>query len=339
MRLFGLILTIAGAALLAGIVLNSEPGALVAQLRDAGLAVLPALLGLYVVYFAFDAVNWHAAYGDREATLSWYRRIYGVRMVGDAYNQITPTATLGGDALKAWLMKRRYGVPLQASGASLVVARTTSMLALLLFAAIGCLLIGIAPSADELPRGIAYAGFGLIAAGTIAFFGFQYLRISTRLARRAGARPWGRRLVRAAATVEAIDGRIARFYREHPRRLAVAVFAGFVTWVLGTVEVWLILDALGARLAFSDVWIAEVLTQLVRAASFFIPAGLGTQDAAVVLAIGAMSGSPAIGAATTLIRRARELCWVALSVSLGAVLTWHQRPSSADIAAAAQGRD
>ena len=51
--------------------------------------------------------------------------MYVVRMIGEAYNNITPTASLGGEPVKAWLLKANWGVPLRDAGASLVIAKTT----------------------------------------------------------------------------------------------------------------------------------------------------------------------------------------------------------------------
>lgn len=60
----------------------------------------------------------------------------------------------------------------------------------------------------------------------------------------------------------------------------------------------------------------ECMVQLVRTVTFFIPAGLGTQEGAFLLGVGALTGVPSAGVATAVIRRGRDLLWIALSLSL-----------------------
>jgi glycosyltransferase 2 family protein len=55
---------------------------------------------------------------------------------------------------------------------------------------------------------------------------------------------------------------------------------------------------------------------LVRTVTFFIPAGLGTQEGAFLIGVGALTGVPSAGVATALVRRARDLIWIALSLVL-----------------------
>lgn len=324
-------MTLLGAGLLATLVLHSEPDAVLGHLQRAGPGLLLLLLAIYLVYFAGDALNWLAALADLAPLARWFPRVYVVRLIGDAWNNITPTATLGGDALKAWLMQRHYGVPLNAGAASLVVSRSTNMLALVLFALVGCGLSMFDRSGDGVPWGIALAGLGLITVGTAGFILLQFLRVPSRAMRLAGRSRWRQRVVRLALAAERFDDRIATFYRRHRARLLLAVSAAFATYVLGALELWLILRALGADLSFGTVWAVEVLTQLVRAATFFIPAGLGTQDAAIVFAIGSLGGSQVAGVAAALLRRARELVWIALSLCVGLVFTWRDPPLPATL--------
>ena len=89
-----------------------------------------------------------------------------------------------------------------------------------------------------------------------------------------------------------------------------------VLGVLGALEAWLVLTALGAHLSFADVWIMEAFVQSVRAASFFIPASLGAQEAAILVMVDWLLGAQSMGVATALVRRAREVLWIALSLLL-----------------------
>src|SRR2546425_5565398 len=87
----------------------------------------------------FDPLGWRFAF-LREGVA--FRTLLGVRLAGEAFNLATPTAALGGEAVKAWLLRGR--VPLDASVPSVIVAKTTITIAQGLF-----LLLGIALRSEE----------------------------------------------------------------------------------------------------------------------------------------------------------------------------------------------
>ncbi|MBI4391918.1 MAG: hypothetical protein HY575_08510, partial [candidate division NC10 bacterium] len=56
--------------------------------------------------------------------------------------------------------------------------------------------------------------------------------------------------------------------------------------------------------------------QLSRAAGFFIPAKLGAQEGGNLLVFSALGFPAALGVAVSLLRRVRELAWVAVGLVL-----------------------
>ena len=64
------------------------------------------------------------------------------------------------------------------------------------------------------------------------------------------------------------------------------------------------------------VLIIESMAQLVRAGTFFIPASIGAQEGIFVVTIQLLTGSMELGLAAALVRRVRELAWVAPALLL-----------------------
>lgn len=93
-------------------------------------------------------------------------------------------------------------------------------------------------------------------------------------------------------------------------------------WFLEAGETWLILWLVGIDLPFTAVMAFEPLVALARHAMFFLPAGLGIQDAGYVASLGALGVSDplASGAAFTVLKRAKELAWVLFGALLMAWL-------------------
>lgn len=87
-----------------------------------------------------------------------------------------------------------------------------------------------------------------------------------------------------------------------------------LSWFIETIETWLITRLLGLHWPVLLVAGMEVLVALVRHLAFVVPAGLGVQDAGYVLFFHAL-GAPdptTTGAAFTLLKRGKELCWIAI---------------------------
>lgn len=316
MRITHLLFPVLGLTLLAAVLWQTDFGQLRAHVEAVGWISFAQICALFLVYFAADVINWQAALPQVPRTPRWFLRLWLVRMIGDAYNNVTPTAALGGEPVKAWLMRRRYGVPWRDTGAGIVIARTSTMFALIVFVAIGVLLVWQRPGMSTQQQGLAAGTLLAVMAGTATIFLVQYFKLSTRLARAAGNTRWGARLLRAIATVEDIDRQLMNYYRAHRLALLVSIAAAWLAWVLGALEAWLVLKALGVEVSFADVWIMEAFVQSVRAASFFIPASLGAQEAAILVMIEWLLGSHSVGVATALVRRAREVLWIAVSLAV-----------------------
>lgn len=322
-----LLFLLVGVVLLGVVVASTDLGELWSQVSAVGFSGMLVVLLVYSLYFGADALSWHIALPALPLSARWIGRTYVVRMIGEAYNNITPTASLGGEPVKAWLLKVNWGVPLRDSGASLVIAKTTSMFSLVVFVGIGVLMLLGHPSFTDTHKLIALGGFSFIVLCAVVFFLMQHLRLSTRVARRLGRSRFGRRLTGALAAAEDIDRQFERFYGRHGRRLAWSFVFALANWVLGVLEVYVIMHLVGYPASFAEVWMIECMVQLVRTATFFIPAGLGTQEGAFLIGVGALTGVASAGVATALVRRCRDLVWIAVSLLFASL--YHVTPAVA----------
>jgi hypothetical protein len=85
-------------------------------------------------------------------------------------------------------------------------------------------------------------------------------------------------------------------------------------WLLETIDTLVILRLLGAPLGFGNVLAFEAGLALVRSLAFFAPAGFGIQDIGYISFLNALAlpGGAALGAAFVLMKRSKELFFIAL---------------------------
>ena len=313
-----------GLALLALVISHSDLGQ-VAQL----LANLPWhgalwVMLLFSVAWAAEIMAWALTFTQRAARGLWLWQLWLVNMVGEAINVVMPLGSLGGEPVKAWLLKHHYQVGYREASASLVLMQTLLGVAEALFVALAALLatvLGILPPSISLY--LSAAAVALVVLMVVAMVGLHQRWL------RHGLEPFARRFGRAryAAVQDSLDEveqALADFVRAQPRRCAASTLLFLVNWIGGVAEVWLLLQLLGAALPFTHCWVAEAAIVTIRSLTFFVPAQLGSVEAVTVYVISALGGSAEIGLALAALRRARELAWSALGLGVGAAyhLDW-----------------
>ena len=335
MRALRIAYLVAGLGLLAAVLYGVDLAAAGAWLARMGVLGVVSVVAVYGLVFTCDAAAWWLILSGGKLEVAWLGRLWLVRLVGEAFNAIIPAASLGGEPVKALLLKKRHGVGYGEATASLVMAKTTTLIALIVFSALGLsLLLGSSSLADAYGA-VAGAGLAALAAGVLGFFAVQRWGVASRLAARLAARYPGGRLETALGHLLSIDDRFAGFYRRRPGRFAAALALALAGWVFGALELYVILDFLGRPITPAEALITESVLQLVRAGSFFIPANLGASEVGFVVLIGALTGQPPLGLAAALMRRARELLWIVAGVALG----WRLSFTPAAVAVALAGSE
>ena len=162
-----------------------------------------------------------------------------VRMVGEAVNNATPLAGMGGEPVKAAILNRAYSIGYGDGFASIVLARTTFVIGLVPFLLIGFALLLFEPGLSEGFKWAAGVGLVGLSAGIAAFFAIQRLRLTSRTGGWfAGilSRPGLRNIFEKVGEFE---DRPVDFYRHSPGRFMMTVMLSFINWALGAVEVWI----------------------------------------------------------------------------------------------------
>jgi len=289
------------------------------HLRQVGWG-WPLLLLPYGVVNWLEAISWkylllpqHGAPG--------VGRLFWLRLGGEALNQLTPTASLGGEPFKASRLAAG-GVPWEIATASVVIHKGILVLSLALYIFLG---LGLAPL--FLPVVAAHLWLLLLGALLLAAGGITFVILQRR-----NPCGWGLRLLtrfnlcppalkEREGAFNDLDARLSTFYREHPGRAALAFILFFLSWLLHAVEVYVMFWLLGHPLGWDAAVCLDALAMLFTALGFFIPGALGAQEGGnLLLALGFNLGLP-LGAAFSILRRLREAFWM----TLGLMVVWREK--------------
>jgi uncharacterized protein (TIRG00374 family) len=235
----------------------------------------------------------------------------------------TPTAYVGGEPLKAYLLKKHH-VPMVEGLASVVIAKTTMTIAEVLFIllgiALGLFLLG-GNDASGQTVAAALLSVGLLAFGTAAFVFVQRRGIFTwilEILRKLGFRIGF--LEAREDKLRELDRTILEFYMHHRPAFYASTGLFFLGWLAEALEVYVIISYLGGpALAFSAISLGA-LSVFIKGGTFFIPGSLGAQDGGNLLLLKAFGYSDVTGITFALLRRFRELVWIGIGLLCLAML-------------------
>ncbi len=315
-------LLLLGLLTLIGLVWHVGPGRLVETITALGPATLAIILLPSLVMYLVEAYGWRVTLVNHARSLS-FGRLLAIRTAGEVVNMTTPTAYMGGEPLKAFLLSR-YQVPMVDGLASVVIAKTIMSLAEVLFILIGLglglwLLGGAGSAAQTLAA--AVIGVGLLLVGVLAFVFVQ----------RRGLFTWGLSMLRTVGLcigyleareekLRSVDHTILTFYNEHRGAFALSSLLYLLGWMAEAVEVYVILACLGGPVSIPSSIAIGALSVFIKGGTFFIPGSLGAQEGGNLLLLKAFGYSDVTGLTFALLRRVRELVWIGIGLVCLALL-------------------
>ena len=281
----------------------------------------PLLLLPYGVVNYLEAISWKYLLVIRLPDSVSFSRLFWLRLGGEALNQLTPTASLGGEPFKASRLQAD-GVPLEVASASVVIHKGILVLSLALYIFTG---LALAPVfLPEVARHMSFlilAALGLAAVG-ITFVVVQHREPCSNSFRFLSRRGWVPDCLRdQEGFLLDLDTAMSHFYRQYPGRAVLAFALFFLSWLIHSVEVYLIFWLLGHPISWGLAVCIDALAMLFTALGFFIPAAMGIQEGGNILLALSFNLGFTLGAAFSILRRIREAFWL----SLGLIVVWREK--------------
>jgi len=283
------------------------------------------ILFIYGVVTWLDTIAWQKNFKPEEARQFSLWNLWCVRQVGEAYNTITPLGTLGGEPVKAQLLKEQHGLSLKQGMVSQVIARTTFLIALTIFFIPGVVFTLQSNIIPEKLQIACLVGMAVFSTLILLFLIFQITGTLGILVRWISNFQLGVKMGALMKKLLLVDQGISLHYKQHTSRVIKSVFFAFLGWTIGLAELYVTLYFLGFELNLIELWVIEALAQLVRAGSFFIPLSIGAQEVGLVLIFTALGMPDHLGLTVSFVRRIKEILWVGVGLGIGWRLAFHPK--------------
>ncbi|MBF0491864.1 MAG: flippase-like domain-containing protein [Deltaproteobacteria bacterium] len=250
-----------------------------------------------------------------------FARLFMIKAAGEAVNNINPLNWGGGDPVRILLLKP--WVPPTQGTASVVVDRTLTSIALVLFMLIG-ILIALVDFDFPLNVKAGLSGSVLLMLGlTYYFYHQQHQGLFSFLIRLLQKLKLKKNFSeKSLQQAEEVDGYISQFYKQHQGRFFLAVFYHFLTRFLGVMEIFLAAYFLGAPITFVGAYLMASVTAIAIMIFAFIPGAVGVMEGTYAATFHLLSLDPATGTSVQIFRRIRTLLWAGIGF---AYISWQQR--------------
>ena len=272
------------------------------------------VLFIYFIGFIFDSYSWKLCIENLAKTKLKFLQVFKIRMIGEAFNYIL--FQVGGEPVKAFLLKNNCGIKYKSSIGSLILAKTIILFALIIFCFVGLISIFYTKKFGVNFEKASLIGFSLFTSLIILFFVVQRYKLLSKI-HTLFKNKLSNKINNFFKILKETENKISVFYKKTKINFFKILFLNIFNWFIGALELYVIFILLDQKITFFEAVAIETLVQLVRAMLFFIPSNLGTQEGVFVLAVNVIKDSTPLGLAVAIIRRLREVAWISIGLIIG----------------------
>lgn len=304
---------LAGIALLCGMVWQVGSADLLRSFQAVGVWIVPWIL-LEIIPVVLHTAGWAACFQHPRCPMHFWQLAL-IRLAGSAINQVTPTATIGGEVVKVLLLEP--ALPREQAAAAVVIDKASFTLAQMLYLALGILyLTGRLSIAAELRLSLSLI-VGLILLGLLGFIAFQRYGLLSKLVHwLEGFNIARARLQRFYQCLLPLEAHLAAYYTSHPWWFGGSLGLHFLAFAFGSIQTFLLLRLLLGTDApqLAEAVTAAVVIVALDQVCFFVPGSLGTFEGIRFTVLATLGIAPVHGLAFGLMARLEGLFWNGLGL-------------------------
>lgn len=268
------------------------------------------LIGVTFFSALLATIGWRFCFGAAGKSLS-LRDMFFVRLVGETVGIVNPASALGGDAVKAVLLRDKE-LPTKTVLASLLISRVIMTITQISMFFLALLALYFQ---DGMVLHWPHAPMGLIIAILCSIPVIYWLMRHSWFRDFIRPTPFGARLARRTAKMRQKMGElrleITSFYRNNKKDLLWSALFFAAHWFFGALEFYFILLFLGVDATVMQALLVDMGVIFFKSAGAFIPGQIGVEEYGnkVMLATIGAPGTE-IWVTASILRRTRQLFWI-----------------------------
>lgn len=313
---------IVGAVLVWAVIAATDIDSLIAQMKTVGWFFFAAI-GVTLCSQFIAVVAWYKSFFT---PLHWSAlfHLFNIRLVGESLAQINPASVIAGETIKGYLLKNKLGITYIEGAVSLLLSRI-----MIVMSSAALLIFGTAIVFQRL----AFGRLQAVSIGVCAITALLIFLFVRALRTGRGFLGWLAPLLKklfvkfrfadsAAEGLLKVDGMLVEFYGTRRRDFYAVFFLSVLHRIIGSLEYYVILYALGIDVAFVSCVLFDLVSMLLRLAGFFIPGQIGLDEFGnkLMFSIVNIPGTET-WITVSLVRRGRQIFWILIGFVIYLFLT------------------
>ncbi|MCX6569003.1 MAG: lysylphosphatidylglycerol synthase domain-containing protein [Candidatus Aminicenantes bacterium] len=239
--------------------------------------------------------------------------LFKTKIISDSLNTLIPSASVGGDAARAFMLRKH--LPLKEGIPGVLVDKTVEFSASVFFLMTGFLLSLLFLDLPGWMTGAAVICLGATLLGIALLVALQMKGVFWALGKISKVVPKVRRFaVKREGQLKDLDESLRFVYRNLEPRTALAGILHYFARLLGVLEVFVIFRVLGAPASLIQAFFTATGVTIVNTAFFVVPGHFGVMESAHILIVRSLGFTAALGLGVGVIRRIRKLATIAVAL-------------------------
>ncbi len=284
------------------------------ELRGIGFRFL-YLLGITYLAYLIGTWSWHVCLGQERSKISVFR-LFSLRQVGETVGLYNPTSIIGGDMLKAELLKP-YGISKSVAINSVASSRVTAVLSQILLFLVACVWLISNPAGMQAIQRFGWVFYLIVVVLLVAKIGL-FIWLSKSGKKHTSSTKQSRNfLEKIYHNILKLLIDIRSFYQENPRTFWFSYALATLHWIVGSLEFYFILLFLGFDVQPMHGLLLDMSVIVFKSLGAFVPGQLGVEELGNKLMLAAIGITGAsVWITVSILRRARQLSWIVIGFIL-----------------------
>ncbi len=304
-------LSAAGLLLLVYLFSKVGAGTVLDQLARFGPWFL-VIVALALAWLFVQACAWHLILTAHFRPVPLLH-LFKIKIISDSLNTLIPSASVGGDAARAFMLRKH--LPLKEGIPGVLVDKTIEFSASVFFLMTGFLLSLLFLDLPPWMTGAAVTCLGATLLGIALLVALQMKGVFWTLGKISKVVPKVRRFAAKRETqLKDLDESLRFVYRNLEPRTALAAVLHYCARLIGVLEVFVIFRVLGAPASLIQAFFTATGVTIVNTAFFVVPGHFGVMESAHILIVRSLGFTAALGLSVGVIRRIRKLATIAVAL-------------------------
>ena len=276
------------------------------ELNSIGLKFIYIIISTLIAYI-FGTLGWYFCLGKDKSKINLFT-LFSIRQIGETVGLYNPTSIVGGDLLKAELLKP-YQIDRDIALNSVASSRITAILSQVLLFIISIIWLLFSPFKNSILQITGnYIYFFILLLFLAKLSLIFWLNSNKKIAIATTPATHWKKFV---SHVQRIMNDMKNFFQQDPKMFWTSYFFFFVHWIIGSIELYLILLFLGFDIQVMHGVVLDMGIIIIKSFGAFVPGQIGIEEFGnkiMLAAIGISSAS--LWITVSILRRARQLFWI-----------------------------